>query len=231
MTSSGTTSFNPAVGEMTLYAYSLCGIRRAAITQEHLADARMAVNLMLSSWDNDTPNLWKVDLVQTTLTQGQQTYSVDPATIMILDAYIRVIDGNGNPIDSIIWPLSRTEYASMPNKLMQGRVTSFWFDRLLAPTITLWQVPDGNGPYSLQYYRVSQIFDANLQGGETLDIDNSWLDAFAYGLASRLAISYAPPKAQLLKSLADEALLNAKEQNTENSPMFIAPSVGGYYSR
>lgn len=216
---------------MTLYAYSLAGIRRTAITQEHLVDARMAANLMLSSWDNDTPNLWKVDLVQTTLVQGQQTYPVDPSTIMILDAYIRIIDGNGNPIDTIIWPLSRTEYASMPNKLQQGRVTSFWFDRLLAPTITLWQVPDGNGPYSLQYYRVSQIFDANLQGGETLDIDNSWLDAFAFGLAWRLSISYAPPKAQLLKSLADEALLNAKEQNTENTPMFIAPSVGGYYSR
>lgn len=231
MTSSGTTNFNPAIGEMTLYAYSLAGIRRTAITQEHLMDARMAANLMLSSWDNDTPNLWKVDLVQVTLVQGQQTYPVDPATIMVLDAYTRIIDGNGNPIDSIIWPLSRTEYASMPNKLMQGRVTSYWFDRLLSPTITLWQVPDGNGPYSLQYYRVSQIFDADLQGGQTIDIDNSWLDAFAFGLAYRLAISYAMPKVQMLKGLADQALLDAKEQNTENVNMYIAPSVGGYYSR
>ena len=51
MALSNTTAFNPAGGEAVIYAYGLCGIRRAAITQEHLADARMAANLMLSAWN------------------------------------------------------------------------------------------------------------------------------------------------------------------------------------
>lgn len=229
--SSGTTGFNPGIGDLTLYAYGLCGIRRAAIAQEHLVDARMAMNLMLSEWNNDTPNLWKVDLVEVPLIQGQAQYSVDPSTIMILDIYWRVDDGNGNPIDTIIWPLSRTEYASMPNKEMQGRVTSFWFDRLLSPTITLWQVPDGNGPYLLRYYRVTQIFDANLQGGETLDLPNRWFGAFAWGLAARLAHSYAPAQVGRLEAKAQQALENAQEQDVEDVPLYIAPSTGGYYQR
>ncbi len=231
MTSSGTTSFNPSYGELIMYAYGLCGIRRPAITQEHLKDAYMAMNLMLAAWNNDTPNLWKVDLVETTLIQGQAQYTVDPATIMVLDAYWRMDDGNGNPIDTIIWPLSRTEYASLPNKSMQGRVTSFWFDRLLQPSITLWQVPDGNGPYTLRYYRVTQIFDANLQGGETSDLPNRWYDAFAWGLAARLAHSYAPAQVGRLEAKAQMSLENAHEQDVENVPLFISPATGGYYVR
>jgi hypothetical protein len=231
MTSSTTTNFNPGVGEFVMYAYGLAGIRRAAITQEHLVDARMAMNLMLAEWNNDTPNLWKVDLVEVPLVQGQAVYPVSPATIMILDIYWRVDDGNGNPIDTIIWPLSRTEYASMPNKDMQGRVTSFWFDRLLSPSITLWQVPDGDGPYTLRYYRVTQIFDANLQGGETLDLPNRWFGAFAWGLASRLAHSYAPAQVMRLEAKAQTALQTAQEQDTENVDLIIQPSTYGYYSR
>lgn len=231
MTSSGVASFNPGIGDLVLYAYSLCGIRRPALTQEHLVDARLAANLMLAAWNNETPNLWKVDLVEVSLVQGTETYSVDPSTIMILDAYVRITDANGNPIDRIIWPISRTEYASLPDKQQQGAVTSFWFDRLLSPSITLWQVPDGNGPYTLRYYRCSQIFDASLQGGQTLDLPNRWLDAFAYGLAARLAVSYAPKQLPLLQPMADKAYLQAAEQDTENTPMYFGIMSSSYYVR
>jgi len=231
MTSSGTTTFNPSSGEFVTYAYGLCGIRRPALTQEHLVDARMAVNIMLAEWNNDTPNLWKVDLVEVPLIEGVATYSVDPASIMILDAYIRTSDGAGNPIDRIIWPSSRTEYASMPNKDMQGQPTSFWFDRLLAPTVTLWTVPDGNGPYLLRYYQVSQIFDVSLQGGQTVDIPSRWFGAFVWGLALRLAYSYAAEKIGTLQPMADKSLNAAMEQDTENVPLYISPALGGYYVR
>jgi hypothetical protein len=231
MTSSGTTNFNPGSGEFVLYCYGLIGVRRPAITQEHLVDARMAINLMLSEWNNDTPNLWKVDLVEVPLIEGVATYSVDPSTIMMLDVYIRTDDGNGNPTDRIIWPLSRTEYASMPNKAMEGMPTSFWFDRLLSPTFTLWQTPDGNGPYLLRYYRVSQIYDVSLQGGQTVDIPSRWFGAFVWGLALRLAYSYAPERVMSLQPMADKALMQAMEQDTENVPLMIAPSIGGYFVR
>lgn len=231
MATSGTYSFNPASGEFLAYAFSLCGIRRTAITPEHLTDARMGLNLMLSAWGNSTPNLWTVDLVEVALVPGQATYDVDPNTIMILDAYIRTNSGTESQLDRIIWPISRTEYAAQPNKTMLAPPTIFWFDRLRAPTITLWQTPDDQEPYLLRFYRCISIQDANLPNGETVDIPPRWLDALSWGLAARLAVSYAPDRAQALDAKASQALMEAREQDVENTPLYLQPMLNGYWVR
>ena len=229
MTTSGTYDFNPSLGELTLYAYNLIGIRNTAILQEHILASRMATNLMLSRWANQGVNLWKVDLVSVPLVQGKKTYNVDAKTVMILDAYMEIDDGNGAPIDRIIMPVSRTEYASYPNKDQQGFTTTYWFDRLLAPTITLWPVPDGNSAQYLKYYCVTQLEDANLTNGQTLDVPYLWLEAFADGLAFRLARIWAPQVAPGLKMLADESYAIAAAQNTEYAQQYISPQISGYY--
>lgn len=233
MAISGTTSFDPSIGALMSYAFSLCGIRRTALVQEHLVDAQMAANLMLASWNNSTPNLWRVSEVTQTLVQGVPTYDVDPSVVTTLDAFIRTFDQQGNPQDDrIIWPISRTEYASIPNKTWQAPPTVFWFDKLLNPTITLWQVPDGQSVYELHYYVVNQIEDAALANGQTADLPNWWLDAFAWGLAARLAVSYAADRAVALDAKAKEALQIARDQNVEaNDTLYFAPQISGYYSR
>ena len=63
MTTSGTYTFNPSLGELTLYAYNLIGIRNTSLAQEHMEAARMASNMMLARWSNQGVNLWAVDLV------------------------------------------------------------------------------------------------------------------------------------------------------------------------
>jgi len=215
------------------YAFSLCGIRRTEVTQEHLADAAMAANLMLGAWNNSTPNLWTVEEVTVALVEGQATYDVDPDTVVMLDAFIRTFDTEGDPQDDrIIWPISRTEYASIPNKTWQSPPTVFWFDRLLSPTVTLWQVPDNQGPYELHYYRVIQIQDTVLSNGVTVDMPVWFLDAFAWGLAARLAVSYAPDRAVALDAKAKEALQIARDQNVEvNDTLYLAPQITGYFVR
>jgi len=229
MTTSGTYAFNPALGELTIYAFNLCGLRGASLLQEHMQSARMASNMLLSRWANQGVNLWKVDLVTVSLVTGQATYSVDAKTVVILDAYV-TNDQTGENIDRIIMPISRTEYASYPNKEQQGFPTVFWFDRLLSPTVTLWPVPNvDNGPSTLSYYRVTQIQDANLQNGLTVDIPYLWMEAFAYALATRLAQIWAPDKVALLKPFADEAYQIAADQNIEISSQYISPMVSGYF--
>lgn len=229
MATSGTYNFNPSLGELTLYAYNLCGVRNTALLQEHFEAARMATNLMLSRWSNQGVNLWKVDLVTTTLNTNQATYTVEPKTVMILDAYITT-DDTGADIDRIILPVSRTEYASYPNKDQQGFPTVYWFDRLLSPTVTLWPVPNVDSrPQTLKYYRVTQIEDANLTNAQNVDIPYLWLEAFAYGLASRLAMIWSPDKVQILKPMADEAYDIASRQNVENAQQYISPMISGYF--
>ena len=302
MATSGTYAYNPSLGELTLYAFNLAGVRNTALAQEHMSSARMATNLMLSRWSNQGVNLWAVDLqtlifnqtpvilsasgngVTTTLTfatpntpiytvglqitvsgtgvvDGVQTvtasgpgsvsflssysgsttggtisssipaatYSVNPNTVMILDAYVTTTQSSSQPIDRIIMPVSRTEYASYPNKEQTGFPTVFWFDRLISPTVTLWPVPDGTSSQSLSYYRVRQIQDANYTGGQTVEIPYRWLEAFATGLAYRLATIWQPQAVQALKPMADEAYAIAAAQDVENVSMYISPQISGYF--
>jgi hypothetical protein len=228
MTTSGTYAFNPSLGELTLYSFNLCGIRNTALLQEHMEAARMSSNLMLARWSNQGVNLWAVDLVTVPLVAGQTTYSVDANTVMILDAYLGITN-SGPEIDRIIMPISRTEYASYPNKSQQGFTTVYWFDRLLSPTITLWPVPDGNSAQVLKYYRVRQIQDSNFTSGQNVEIPYLWLEAFAYGLAARLAVIFAPDKVQILKPMADESYQIAADQNVEYAQQYISPQISGYF--
>lgn len=231
MTASGTYDYNPSIGEVVLYAFNLCGVRSTAITQEHMNSAKQAMNMLLSRWSNGGPNLWKVDTVTIPLVAGQSTYDVEARTIMVLDAYVSTENvGDGSMTDRIISPVSRSEYASYPNKSMEGFPTVFWYDRLINPTITIWPVPDGSGyPATLTYYRVKQIEDANLPGGETLDVPYRWLDAFSSGLAYHLARVWAPERKADLKQDADEAFALASAEDVENTQFYISPMIGGYF--
>ncbi len=225
MTTSGTYTFNPSLGEIVLYAYNNIGVRSTSVLQEHMESARMATNMMLSRWSNQGVNLWAVDLVTVPLVAGQSTYAVEGNTVMVLDAYTTTDSG----IDRVIMPISRTEYASYPNKAQQGFPTSYWYDRLVSPTITLWPVPDGSSATILKYYRVRQVQDANLQNGQTVEIPYRWLEAFADGLAYRLARIWQPQMAVALKGQADESYQIAAEQDVEVVNTYISPMIGGYF--
>ena len=314
MATSGTYSWNPSLGELTLYAFNLAEIRNTAIAQEHMESARMASNMLLSNWSNRGVNLWAVDLQTVNFNQtpatlsatgtgstatltfatpntpvytvGSQitvsgvtptgyngtytvtassngsvsyanstvgaqtvagtissatpagTYSVDPNTVVILDAYCETTTNSAQPIDRIILPVSRTEYASYPNKQQTGFPTTFWFDRLISssrstgspgPSVTLWPVPDGTSSQLFKYYRVRQLQDSNYTSGQTVEIPYLWMEAYAYALGHRLSVMWNPQKSMMLKPLADEAYQVAAEQNVEQAQQYISPQIQGYF--
>lgn len=232
MTTSGTYNYNPSLGELTLYAFNLCGIRNTEIVQEHMESARMAANLLLGRWSSQGVNLWMVNQKTIPLTQGVSTYNFSDYgitnNIVMLDTYIQTVDSSGNSTDRLILPISRTEYASYPNKAQQGFPTTYWQDRLISSTVTLWPVPDGSET-SLVFYQVCQIDDANFTSGQTVNVPVYFLEAFAYGLAQRLATIWSPDKAVGLKAVADEAYQIAAMQNVETAAFYISPSLSGYY--
>jgi hypothetical protein len=219
--------FAPSAGEMILYVYGLCGIRRTALTQQHFEDARIATNLMMGRWGSLGVNLWSVDTQTINLVQGTATYQVPSNTVVILDAYVTINSG-GYPIDRIITPISRSEYASFSNKQSQGAITVFWFDRLLSPTVTFYLTPNGQQA-SVTYYRLRQTQDSILANGLNVEIPWYFLDAYALGLAYRLALSWAPDRAITLKPLADEAWSIASTQNTETAQFYVSPMIQGYF--
>lgn len=146
----------------------------------------------------------------------------------MLDAYYTINNGQ-QEIDRIMTPISRTEYANYPNKQQQGSPTVHWFDRLLAPTVTLWPTPNGQQA-AFKYYRLRQTQDSVLANGQNVEVPVYFLEALAFGLAYRLALSWAPTQAPVLKPMADEAFDIAQRQNRETSNTYVSPMLNGYFS-
>lgn len=226
---SGSYDFAPSGGEIILNAYQRIQIRPTEVlTTQLVQTAVMELNLLLARMSNMQPNLWTVDLQSEPLIQGQATYSLPAETVMITNAFVSTGTGTER-IDRIIWPLSQTEYASISNKTSQGYPTQFWFNRVISPTVALYLVPDGNGPYTLYYYRVRQVQDATLPDGINVEVPYLWLDALVAGLAHRLARIYKPELEPIRKADADEAWEIAATQNVENVALNIVPGLDGYF--
>ena len=389
--SSGTTTFAPAFSDLLLDSFSRIQVRPASITSDHLYQARMSANLLLSEWSVRGVELWKVEEFTIPLVQGVPTYSLPGSTVGLLDVFVRqyqmntatsvapafsttvnsatvtvtqanhgltpgawaeyvvpvsiggiillgpyqavtvpdantytitaatwatgtasggavpsftstsgsstitvtlpshgislgqdfavqvptVVGGvtlsgiytvsgvtsidvftitaqdiagsaqtvseNGglasietqsvlaNPTDRPITPISRTDYASQPDKLNQSYPSTFWFNRQINPSVTLWPVPDNNGPYVLHYYALVQTDDVVVPGGVGVDVPWRYLRAFALGLAADLATKYPCEGVQGLMAMAEQAWAFASVQDTENTPIFISPMMDGYF--
>jgi hypothetical protein len=232
MATSGTYNFNPAFGEAGLYAFHLCGIRPPQVTQEHMFTLRIAANVLQLDWANEGVNLWEVELATPiTFTAGTPTYSIPGNTIMMLDTYVTqlaIVAGQPNN-DRILTPITRTEYASYPNKLQQGVPSVYWYDRLISPTVTLWPTPDAILYTQFNYYRVKQIQDAVLPGGTTLDVVQRFIPAYIDALAAELSRTWAPSRTQELMTTAAAKLGRAKGQDVERGNIYVSPMLSGYY--
>ena len=226
MPTSGSLTFSPPFSEAALLAFRRIGVKRNDVTAEGLMDAGLEANALMSTWANRGPNLWAVDALSVPLVVGQAVYAIDPATVMVLDAWIT----SGTPAtDRILSPISRTDYAEYPSKAQSGRPTVFWFDRLAAPTLTLWPVPDASTPYVLNLNRSRQTQTSVVAGGTAPDVPYRWFDAFVWGLAERLAYIYAPDRAGDVAAKAAETYGIAADQDSENAPLRIAPDLSGYW--
>ena len=223
MPNSGTYTFNPALGSLTLNAFARCGVRRTELSPQHMQDAYLEANFLQGDWSSDGILFWTVERVDQPLTAGAPTYGLPTNTITVLDLYI-----TANGQNRLIMPFSRTDYASLAQPLQQGFPTSFWFDRALTPTVTLWPVPDNNTTYSMSYYVYTQPEDALLRAGGQAAIPYWWLNAYVADLAHRLSRIYAPALEAARKIDRDEAYARACKQ-AEIVPLYIQPGLSGYF--
>jgi hypothetical protein len=192
-----------------------------------MIDARYAANLVLVDWLNQGVDLWQVEELTVTLVQGTGVYSLPANVLNILDAYV-TFGPSASPTDRTILPVSRTEYASYPQKEQQGPPTVYWMDRLLAPTVTLWPVPDGQET-SVTFYVLRQAQDANLTSGQQVEAPYAWLSAFALGLAEKLALSWAPERLPVISPAAAKAYDIAARTGIETAQQYISPMLSSYF--
>ena len=224
MAVSGTYSFAPPIGSLALNAFSRCGVKRTEVLSGHMEDAYLETNLMLQAeWAADGILLWTVELISVPLVQGTATYSVPSNVVMILDLYI-----NNGSSNRLITGFSRSDFASLAVPTQQGFPTSFWLNRVLSPTFTLWPVPDGDATYTANYYAYTVPQDSVLAEGGNAAVPAWWLDALTAGLAHRLSRHYAPALEDKRKIDSQEAYAKASKQ-VENVPLNITPGLAAYF--
>lgn len=223
MANSGTYNYAPTIGTLTLTALSRCGVKRTEILAEHMSNAFEEANLLQASWGTDGITFFTVDKVVQPLTQGTATYTVPSNVVSVLDVYIS--NGSSN---RLIFPFSRTDYASLAEPNEQGFPTVFWWDRALSPTLTLWPVPDNNAAYTMTYYTYNQIEDAVVRQGGSPAVPYWWYDAYVADLAHRLSRHHAPALEAVRKQDKIEAYATASKQ-VENEPIYITCGLSGYY--
>ena len=140
MATSGTTDFNMEFTEIAEEAWERAG--REMRSGYDLRTARRSMNLMTIEWQNRGINLWTVDEGTVNLVAGTGQYALPADTIDLLEQVIRTDAGNINTqTDLTITRISVSTYASIPNKLTQGRPIQVWIERLVAaPQINVWPV-------------------------------------------------------------------------------------------
>lgn len=227
MSTSNQYTFNPSLGSIALQAFARCGVRRTEITAQHMEDVYMESNYLQADWSADGIMFWTVELVQQPLTAGWPSYGIPSNVVSVLDVYVAPNNGQSGQ-NRLITPFSRTDYASLANPEMQGFPTSFWYNRAMTPTLTLWPVPDSSTEYLMSYYAYIQPDDAVLANGKQVAVPYWWLNAYVADLAYRLARIYSPQLEAQRKADRDEAYNKACEQ-VEPAPLYITPGLQGYY--
>ena len=216
MTTSGTRSFNLDIAEAVEEAYERCGIE--VRTGYDVKTARRSMNLMFADWANRGLNLWTVAQGTTTLTQGTSVYTLGEDVADILEMVLR-----RDNTDYEVERISRGEYLTFPNKTNQGRPSQFYYNRQIAPEITLWQTPE-NSTDQLVYYYVQRIEDAGAYTNTT-DLPWRFYPCMVAGLAYYIAMKRAPERMQMLKAVYEEEFQRAADEDEDRVPLKLVPSA------
>jgi hypothetical protein len=129
MATSGTASFNLDLNEMVEEAFERAGSQLR--TGYDLRTARRSLNLLFADWANRGVNMWTFEQNTIVLNPGQPTYALPDDTVDLLDHVIRTnANQNSSQSDLTITRISVSTYATIPNKLTQGRPIQVWVQRL-----------------------------------------------------------------------------------------------------
>jgi len=233
MATTGVADFNMEFTEIAEEAWERAG--REMRSGYDLRTARRSMNLLTIEWQNRGINMWTIEEGFIDLIQGQSAYPLPAATIDLLEQVIRTNQGNANTqADLTISRISMPTYASIPNKLTQGRPIQINVERLRdAPVVNIWPVPDQGTAiapfYVLRYWRMRRIENAGA-GAETPDVTFRFLPCLVAGLAYYIA-SKDPDlvtRIPMLQAEYERQFELAAGEDREKATIRLVPRLSNY---
>ena len=225
MATSGTTAFNMDFTEIAEEAWERAGSEMRS--GYDLRTARRSMNLLTIEWQNRGINMWTIDSGTISLVSGTSQYTLPTDTIDLLEQAVRTNSGvTATQSDLNINRISVSTYASIPNKLTQGRPIQVWIERLRdAPRINIWPVPDNND-YVFVYWRMRRVEDAGT-GIETADMNFRFLPCLVAGLAYQISMKdpSLAQRAPMLKAEYEAQFALAAGEDREKASVRFVPRV------
>jgi hypothetical protein len=216
MTTSGSRDFNLDVAEVIEEAYERCGLE--VRTGYDAKTARRSMNLMFADWANRGLNLWTVKEANFSVTQGTSSYSLAADVVDVLEVVIR-----RSSTDFEVQRISRSDYATVPNKTTQGRPSQYYLDRQITPVMYLWSTPE-NSTDQVRYYYVRRIEDADTLVNTT-DMPFRFFPCMVAGLAYYISMKRAPDRIQMLKTVYEEEFQRAADEDQGRTPLKLQPNL------
>jgi len=174
----GTTLFNLDLNDLVEEAFERCGSELR--TGYDFRTARRSLNLLTVEWANRGINMWTIEQGTINLNQGQNTYALPTDTIDLLEHQIRTqANSPSNQTDINISRISVSTYATIPNKLAQGRPIQLWIQRMSGqPNTTAYTLASS---ISATDTTITLSNTNNLASAGFIQIDN---EIIAYGYVS-----------------------------------------------
>ena len=157
----------------------------------------------------------------TTTVSAVQDLTDVQSTIDILSSVV-TRDGTDFAIDR----LSRSEFLNIPTKTQTGRPNQFFLDRQITPVLKIWPVPENNTDI-VKFNRLTRIDDADTFIN-TVDVPFRFYPCLAAGLAYYLSMKKNPPMMGMLKSVYEEEMIRAMEEDRDRASFKISPPAYRY---
>ena len=216
MATSNTVAFRPNIEEIINEAYERCGLDIQTRTGDQAISARRSLNLLFSEWANRGINYWTVTQNTLNLVAGTSSYNLPAGVLDFLDVVI-FNSADATRTDTILNRVTIGEYNQIPNKTNTGKPNQYMLDKGR-------QAGSNNiGTYVLNYWAMTQLDDVTLSNQDT-DIPYTWSECICAGLASKLAVKFAPDKFPLLNGLYNEAFSFASTNDNDGVSLKLQPT-------
>ena len=200
MATSGSIDFKLDRDSLIKQALLACGAisEYQPASAEQLATAATNLNLIVKEWQADGLQLWLIQSISVSLTQGKTSYTIKTGgdvnadrPTAILEAFIQ--DGsNDTPLTS----MTRQEYWELGDKTSEGTPHSYYYEpQLTQGVLYLYTAPDANAAANktviLKAHRQVQDLDA---ATDDMDFPVEWHRALKFALARDLSPNYGTPE-------------------------------------
>jgi len=221
MTTSGTYNFNPTGDDLIMQAFARLG--KGDVSGSDLRDAQLAANMLLIDLSNRDVMIWKLELLQFSLTGGTQEYTLPTYVDGVIDLVLK--DSKSTEVS--LQRLSLVDFNRISEKSTQGRPMQYTVKRNIdSIAIKFWQIPSDN-QYTASYWAVKRIEDVGSLRN-TVDMSYRFIPAFIYGLAYHLAFTrqgIPPQYRQELKQEFEDQLMRARDDYRERVSWKFSPKL------